>query len=64
LENLLGRVGIRIAMKDFDMSRPAIAAQALGIAEELWFDHQVIREACWKPVASHPAIRLVADSAI
>ncbi len=34
-ENLLGRKdeGFLIAMKDFDMSRPAIGAQALGIAE-------------------------------
>lgn len=34
-ENLLGKEGegFLIAMKDFDMSRPAIGAQALGIAE-------------------------------
>ena len=34
-ENLLGHGGdgFIIAMRDFDMSRPAIAAQALGIAE-------------------------------
>lgn len=34
-ENLLGNEGegFLIAMKDFDMSRPAIGAQALGIAE-------------------------------
>ncbi|MCX8117162.1 MAG: acyl-CoA dehydrogenase family protein [Desulfobacterota bacterium] len=34
-ENLLGEEGegFLIAMKDFDMSRPAIGAQALGIAE-------------------------------
>jgi cyclohexane-1-carbonyl-CoA dehydrogenase len=33
--HLLGRLGdgFKIAMADFDMSRPAIAAQALGIAE-------------------------------
>ena len=67
--NLLGREGdgFLIAMKDFDMSRPAIAAQALGIAEGA-FDAiiQFIKErhTFGKPNADHPAIQtILADSA-
>jgi cyclohexane-1-carbonyl-CoA dehydrogenase len=67
--NLLGREGdgFLIAMKDFDMSRPAIAAQALGIAEGA-FDAiiQFIKErhTFGKPIADHPAIQtILADSA-
>jgi len=69
-ENLLGREGegFLIAMKDFDMSRPAIAAQALGIAEgALETIVQFISEknTSEKPVADHPAIQAVlADSAV
>ena len=69
-ENLLGREGegFLIAMKDFDMSRPAIAAQALGIAEgALETIVQFIREkdTSKKPMADHPAIQAVlADSAV
>jgi cyclohexane-1-carbonyl-CoA dehydrogenase len=70
VENLLGRVGdgFIIAMKDFDMSRPAIAAQALGIAEGA-LDSIVKfvkeRHTLEKPIANHPVIQtLVADSAI
>ena len=69
-ENLLGREGegFLIAMKDFDMSRPAIAAQALGIAEgALETIVQLIREknTVEKPMADHPAIQAVlADSAV
>ena len=70
VDNLLGRVGdgFLIAMKDFDMSRPAIAAQALGIAEGAL--NSIIRlvkerHTLGKPIANHPAIQtLVADSAI
>jgi cyclohexane-1-carbonyl-CoA dehydrogenase len=69
-ENLLGREGdgFLIAMKDFDMSRPAIAAQALGIAEGA-FDViiQFIKERypSEKLIADHPAIQaILADSAI
>jgi cyclohexane-1-carbonyl-CoA dehydrogenase len=69
-ENLLGREGdgFLIAMKDFDMSRPAIAAQALGIAEGA-FDTIIRfikeRPTYGKPVADHPAIQtILADSAI
>jgi cyclohexane-1-carbonyl-CoA dehydrogenase len=70
VENLLGRMGdgFIIAMKDFDMSRPAIAAQALGIAEgALDSIIKFIKEShtLGKPIAHHPAIQtLVADSAI
>jgi len=69
-ENLLGREGdgFMIAMKDFDMSRPAIAAQALGIAEgALDAIIQFIKErhTFGKPIADHPAIQtILADSAI
>jgi cyclohexane-1-carbonyl-CoA dehydrogenase len=70
MENLLGQVGdgFVIAMKDFDMSRPAIAAQALGIAEgSLDLLIHFIREkhTSGNPVADHPIIQtVVADSAI
>jgi cyclohexane-1-carbonyl-CoA dehydrogenase len=69
-ENLLGREGdgFLIAMKDFDMSRPAIAAQALGIAEgALETILQFVKEkhTLGKPVGDHPVIQsVVADSAI
>jgi len=70
VENLLGRVGdgFIIAMKDFDMSRPAIAAQALGIAEgalDSIIKFVKERHTLEKPIANHPVIQtLVADSAI
>jgi len=69
-ENLLGREGdgFLIAMKDFDMSRPAIAAQALGIAEGAFGALiQFIKEkhSFAKPIADHPVIQaILADSAI
>jgi cyclohexane-1-carbonyl-CoA dehydrogenase len=68
--NLLGRLGdgFIIAMKDFDMSRPAIAAQALGIAEGAFEAMiQFIKERITfeKPIAEHPIIQtILADSAI
>ncbi len=67
--NLLGREGdgFLIAMKDFDMSRPAIAAQALGIAEgafEAILQFIKDRPPPRKPLADHPAIQsILADSA-
>ena len=70
VENLLGREGdgFLIAMKDFDMSRPAIAAQALGIAEgafEAIIQFIKERHAFGKPIADHPVIQtILADSAI
>jgi cyclohexane-1-carbonyl-CoA dehydrogenase len=69
-ENLLGREGegFLIAMKDFDMSRPAIAAQALGIAEgALETIVQFIKEknTVETSMADHPAVQAVlADSAV
>jgi cyclohexane-1-carbonyl-CoA dehydrogenase len=69
-ENLLGRSGdgFVIAMRDFDMSRPAIAAQALGIAEgalDSIIKFVKERHTMGKPIANHPVIQtLVADSAI
>ncbi|MDO9123509.1 MAG: acyl-CoA dehydrogenase family protein, partial [Deltaproteobacteria bacterium] len=69
-ENLLGHEGdgFLIAMKDFDMSRPAIAAQALGIAEgALEVLLQSIREkqSLQKPIRDYPIIQaILADSAI
>ena len=69
-ENLMGRVGdgFIIAMGDFDMSRPAIAAQALGIAEgALEGIIQFIKEkhTFERSVAEHPIIQtILADSAI
>jgi cyclohexane-1-carbonyl-CoA dehydrogenase len=70
VKNLLGRLGdgFIIAMKDFDMSRPAIAAQALGIAEgalDSIIKFVKERHTLGKPIANHPVIQtLVADSAI
>jgi len=69
-ENLLGHEGngFLIAMKDFDMSRPAIAAQALGIAEgALEGMLQLIKgkNNFEKTISDHPAIQaVIADSAI
>lgn len=60
-ENLIGREGdgFFIAMKDFDMSRPAIAAQALGIAEGAFarmVDYAKMRETFGKPLHEHQLI--------
>ena len=68
--NLLGREGegFLIAMKDFDMSRPAIAAQALGIAEgafEVVLQFVKTQHTLRTPIADHPAIQsILADSAV
>ncbi len=68
-ENLLGREGegFLMAMRDFDMSRPAIAAQALGIAEgafEAILQFIKERHTFGKSIGDHPAIQtLIADSA-
>jgi len=70
VENLLGREGegFLIAMRDFDMSRPAIAAQALGIAEgalEVMIQFVKESDSFKRPMAEHPVIQAVlADSAI
>jgi cyclohexane-1-carbonyl-CoA dehydrogenase len=69
-ENLLGHEGdgFLIAMKDFDMSRPAIAAQALGIAEgalETMIQSIKERNSSEKLLSDHPVIQgVMADSAI
>jgi len=67
--NLLGveGEGFLLAMKDFDMSRPAVAAQALGIAEGA-FDEMVRyaseRRTFGKAIAEHQLIQaIIADSA-
>jgi len=66
--NLLGQEGkgFLLAMGDFDMSRPAVAAQALGIAEAA-FDAMVgyakERRAFGKAIADHQMIQaIIADS--
>ena len=60
--------GFLIAMKDFDMSRPGIAALALGIAEaalECSLEYACLRETFGKPLIRHQAISfMLADAAI
>ena len=60
--------GFLIAMKDFDMSRPGIAALALGIAEtalELALDYAGKRETFGKPLISRQSISfMLADAAM
>jgi cyclohexane-1-carbonyl-CoA dehydrogenase len=69
-ENLLGEEGrgFLLAMKDFDMSRPAIGAQALGIAEGAMAEmlrYAQERRTFGKPLADHQMIQqILADSAI
>jgi cyclohexane-1-carbonyl-CoA dehydrogenase len=67
--NMLGEEGkgFLLAMKDFDMSRPAVGAQALGIAEGA-FEEMVRyareRKTFGKPIADHQMIQaIIADSA-
>ncbi len=59
--------GFRVAMADFDMSRPAIAAQALGIAEgalEYALEYARTRETFGKPIAEHQLVQaMLADAA-
>lgn len=68
-ENLLGAEGkgFLLAMKDFDMSRPAVAAQALGIAEgalDVMVRYATERRTFGKPIAEHQLIQaMLADSA-
>lgn len=69
-ENLLGEEGggFRLAMQDFDMSRPAVAAQALGIAQgafEAMVDYAKQRQTFGKYLAEHQMIQaMIADAAI
>ncbi len=68
-DHLLGREGhgFLLAMKDFDMSRPAVAAQALGIAEgafEIMLRYSMERETFGKPIANHQLVQsIIAESA-
>lgn len=67
-ENLVGKEGsgFLIAMADFDMSRPTVAALALGIAEgalEYATDYAKQRKTFGKPLIGHQAIQfMLADS--
>jgi len=67
---LLGREGggFKVAMADFDMSRPAIAAQALGIAEgalSYALDYAMQRRSFGQPIAEHQLVQaMLADGAI
>ncbi|UCH00376.1 MAG: acyl-CoA dehydrogenase family protein [Deltaproteobacteria bacterium] len=69
-DNRLGKEGegFVIAMKDFDMSRPSIAALALGIAEaalDVSLDYACQRETFGKPLVKHQAISfMLADAAM
>ena len=69
-ENRLGEEGegLVIAMKDFDMSRPSIAALALGIAEaalDFSLNYACQRETFGKPLIKHQAISfMLADAAM
>lgn len=68
VENLLGQEGggFRLAMGDFDMSRPAIAAQALGIAEgafEAMVKYSTERKTFGRFIGEHQMIQaMLADS--
>jgi cyclohexane-1-carbonyl-CoA dehydrogenase len=67
-QNLLGveGKGFLLAMKDFDMSRPAVAAQALGIAEgafEVMVGYAKERRTFGRAIAEHQLIQaMLADS--
>jgi cyclohexane-1-carbonyl-CoA dehydrogenase len=67
--HVLGEVGggFEIAMKDFDMSRPSVAAQALGIAEgalAAMIEHARERNTFGKPIGGHQLIAaMIADAA-
>jgi cyclohexane-1-carbonyl-CoA dehydrogenase len=67
--NLLGEEnrGFVLAMRDFDMSRPAIGAQALGIAEGALAEmvrYARERKTFGKPIAEHQLIQaMIADAA-
>ncbi len=67
--HLLGEEGkgFLLAMKDFDMSRPAVGAQALGIAEgafEAMVKYSTERRTFGKFLAQHQMIQaIIADSA-
>jgi cyclohexane-1-carbonyl-CoA dehydrogenase len=63
-ENLLGKTGqgFAIAMGDFDMSRPAVAALALGLAEgalDFTIEYARQRRTFGKPLIEHQAIQFL-----
>ncbi|UCD79702.1 MAG: acyl-CoA dehydrogenase family protein, partial [Desulfobacterales bacterium] len=63
-ENLLGEEGqgFAIAMSDFDMSRPAVAALALGIAEgalDYTIEYARQRRTFGRPLIEHQAIQFI-----
>ncbi len=63
-ENLLGNEGqgFAIAMDDFDMSRPAVAALALGLAEgalDYTIEYARHRSTFGKPLIEHQAIQFM-----
>ncbi len=68
--HLLGHEGkgFLLAMKDFDMSRPAVAAQALGISEgalQAMIKYSTERKTFGKFLAQHQMIQaMIADSAM
>lgn len=68
-ENLLGKegMGFLIAMRTFDVSRPGVAAQALGIAQgalELAIEYAHQRHQFGKPISSFQGIQfMLADMA-
>ncbi len=68
-ENLLGRegMGFIITLKTFDMSRPGVAAQALGIAQgafDIALDYVRKREQFGRPISSFQGIQwMLADMA-
>jgi butyryl-CoA dehydrogenase len=68
-ENVLGRegMGFIVAMKTFDVSRPGVAAQALGIAQgafELALEYAHQRHQFGKPISSFQGIQfMLADMA-
>lgn len=67
-DHLLGDEGrgFLLAMRDFDMSRPAIGAQALGIAQgamDAMVRYAMERSTFGKPIAEHQLIQgIIADS--
>ncbi len=67
--HLLGEEGrgFELAMKDFDMSRPVIGAQALGIAQgafDVMVRYSTERHTFGKPIAEHQLIQaILADAA-
>ena len=63
-ENLLGKPGegFRVAMGDFDMSRPTVAALSLGIAEgalDYTIKYARQRYTFGKPLIKHQAIQFI-----